>query len=281
MIQNSKKILVTGATGKVGSRLIPRLLQLGYDVRALVREVSNASFLISLGAELAVGDLLDSNSLTLALNDVDIVIHLATFYKGATEDQSKMANIDGTKILAIASIEAGVKQFIFTSANRVYGNNRGKRVTENDPTSPAGNKFAVAKIEIENLLSNVLKNEDIIFCTLRLPLIYGDNDTHLKETIPMLNDWSPAKRIQLVHHADVAQAIKLAIILKASGVFNITDDAPITISELRQLYNFPDTPDELVSDSWEMIVSNWKIREQLGFRPIYSTFYTAVDAGTL
>ena len=149
-LDNSNNILVTGATGKVGSRLVPRLVQLGFKVRALVREPSKASFLVSSGVEFAVGDLLNPESLKAALKDIDVVIHLATFYRGATEEQSKMANIYGNEILASASLEAGVKNFIFSSSNRVYGNNRGKLVTENDPTKPSATKFQVAKEEVEN-----------------------------------------------------------------------------------------------------------------------------------
>jgi nucleoside-diphosphate-sugar epimerase len=281
MSENTIKILVTGATGKVGSRLMLRLVHWGYKVRALVREPGSASFLISSGVELAVGDLLNPESLKAALKDIVVVIHLATFYKGATEEQSRMANTNGTEILAKSAIEAGVKNFIFASSNRVYGYNRGKLVTENDPTQPSGNKFAVVKVEVENLLTKVFENSNTAFCILRLSLVYGDGDPHLKETILMLNDWSPAKRVQMIHHADIAQAIKLFITQKASGIFNVTDDAPITISELRQLHQIADTADEQVSDPWEMIVSNFKIREQLGFRPIYPTFYAARDAGAL
>ena len=280
-LDNSMKILVTGATGKVGSRLVPRLVQWGCIVRALVREPNNASFLISSGAELVVGDLLKPESLTAALKDIDVVIHLATFFKGATEEQSRMANMDGTEILATASIEAGVKNFIFASSNRVYGTSRGKLITENDPTKPSGNKFAVAKVEVENLLIKLFENHNSAFCILRLSLVYGDGDLHLKETLPELNDWPPAKRIQMVHHEDIAQAVKLSISQNATGIYNVTDDAPLSISELRQLHNLPDTPNGPVSDPWEMIVSNMKIREKLDFRPIYPTFYSARDAGVL
>lgn len=278
---HSINILVTGATGKVGSRLVPRLVRWGFNVRALVRDISMASSLRAAGAEPAVGDLLKPGSLRVALRDIDVVIHLATFYKGATEEQSRTANIGGTEIPARSSLDAGVQHFIFASSNRVYGSGRGKPVTENDATKPVDNKFAPAKVEVENLLTGLFENSDRRFCILRLALVYGDGDPHLKETIAALNDWPPAKRVQLVHHADIALAIRLSISQKSTGIYNVTDDAPLTISELRQLHNIPDTPDGQISDLWEMIVSNAKIREQLCFRPVYPTFYQAYDAGVL
>lgn len=275
------KLLVTGATGKVGSRLIPKLAQWGYKVRVLVRDTGKISAITYPGMELTVGHLLKPESLKAALNDIDVVVHLATFYSGATEEQSRMANIDGTKILASASIEAGVTSFIFSSSNRVYGSNRGKLITENDPMEPSGNKFAVAKAEVENLRIKQFGNSNTALCILRVAFVYGDSDPHLKETISELNDWPPAKRLQMVHHTDIAQAIRLSISQKATGIYNVTDDAPLTISELRQLYNLPDTPNGLIPDPWEMLVSNMKIRTNLGFRPIYPTFYSARDAGAL
>jgi len=280
-LNNSTHILVTGATGKVGSRLVPRLVQWGYQVRALVRASNEAVSLRASGVELSVGDLLNPESFKIALKDIDVVIHLATFYKGATEEESRMANIDGTEMLASASIEAGVRQFIFSSSNRLYGADRGKQVTENDPVKPWGNKFALAKVEAENALTRVFENSRVTLCMLRLALVYGDGDPHLRETIPELQDWPPAKRLQMVHHADIAQAVKLSISQNATGIFNVADDAPLTISELRQLYGVQDTPDGQIADPWEMVVSTWKIREQLGFRPIYATFYSAHDAGAL
>ena len=280
-VNKSTKILVTGATGKVGIRLIPRLIRWGYPVRALVREPGKASFLTAAGAELAVGDLLNHGSLKAALNDIDVVIHLATFYGGATEEQSRLANIGGTEVLAKASIEAGVKNFLFASSNRVYGDKRGKLLTESDSVKPAGNRFAVAKVDVENRLTKLFETGNSAFCILRLALVYGDGDPHLKETLPELNDWAPAKRIQMVHHADIAQAVKLSVSQNATGIYNVTDDASLTISELRQIHHIPDTPNEQVTDLWEMMVSNMKIREELGYRPIYPTFYSARDAGAL
>lgn len=278
---NSLKILVTGATGKVGSRLVPRLARRGYKVRALVRDRSHDPFPADLNVELAVGDLLHPQSLAAALGDIDAIVHLATFYKGATEEQSRMANIQGTETFARAAIETGVKHFIFASSNRVYGSNRGKLVTEDDPAQPFGNKFAIAKVEVENSLVELFSNSNATLSILRLALVYGDDDPHLRETIPELNDWPPAKRVQMLHHADLAQAVGLCISQHAGGIFNVTDDAALTISELRKFHNIPDTRDECLPDPWEMMASNLKIREQLGFRPIYPTFYSARDAGAL
>lgn len=281
MTYQSIKILVTGASGKVGSRLIPRLIQWGYSVKASVRNPESFSKSQSSDLEFVLGDLQNHESLKTAMKDVNVVIHLATFYPSELENDFKRVNVESSQFLAKIAIEAGVQQFIFASSNRVYGTDRGKLVTEDDVTKPEGNKFAEVKVETENALLRQFKNKNAALCILRLSLVYGDDDPHVKQTLQELKTWAPAKRIQMVHHADIAQAVKLSISQKANGIFNLTDDAPLSVSELRELYNIPDTSNELISDPWEMMVSNFKIRRQLGYKPIYPTFYSAYDAGAL
>jgi uncharacterized protein YbjT (DUF2867 family) len=73
------KILVTGATGKVGSRLTKRLAQRGDQVRALVRDPTRAADLREAGLELVEGDLLKVDSLAAAVRGVDAVVHCRRF----------------------------------------------------------------------------------------------------------------------------------------------------------------------------------------------------------
>jgi nucleoside-diphosphate-sugar epimerase len=112
------KILVTGATGKVGSRLAKRLAQRGDRVRALVRDPKRAVDLSEAGIELVQGDLLDADSLAAAVRGVDAVVHCAAFFRGATAEQAHAVNDLGSKRLARAAREASVKRFLFTSTDR-------------------------------------------------------------------------------------------------------------------------------------------------------------------
>src|SRR6201996_1594369 len=107
------KILITGATGKVGNRLAKRLAQRGNQVRALVRERGRATDLK--GIELAEGDLHIGESLEAAVRDVEVVIHCAAFFRGATDEQARAVNDLGTQRLANAARGASVRRFIFTS----------------------------------------------------------------------------------------------------------------------------------------------------------------------
>jgi uncharacterized protein YbjT (DUF2867 family) len=68
------KILVTGATGKVGSRFVKRILARGYNVRILVRDATKASPFAELGATVEIGDLYNADTLPAALKDIDAVV---------------------------------------------------------------------------------------------------------------------------------------------------------------------------------------------------------------
>ena len=114
-------ILVTGATGKVGSRLTKRPAQRPDYVRALVRDRARAAELSAAGVELVEGDLLDAGSLAAAVRGIDSVVHCAAFFRGATAKQAQAVNDLGTQHLANAARAAGVKRFIFTSTGLVYG----------------------------------------------------------------------------------------------------------------------------------------------------------------
>src|SRR5580698_353034 len=103
------KLLVTGATGKVGSRYVSRILAKGYDVRILVRDAAKASALVDLGAKVVIGDLNNADTLLPAVKDIDAVVHLAAYFRTFTDNEGIIkTNHAGTMALAKASIAAGV-----------------------------------------------------------------------------------------------------------------------------------------------------------------------------
>jgi uncharacterized protein YbjT (DUF2867 family) len=105
------RVLVTGATGYVGRRLVPRLVAAGYVVRVLVRDPGAG---MPDGVDVAVGDLTDPGSLPSACEDVGVVVNLAA----VTADRKPppggydAVNADGVASLAVAAHEAGVARFV-------------------------------------------------------------------------------------------------------------------------------------------------------------------------
>lgn len=281
----SMKILVTGATGKVGSRLVPHLLREGHQVRILVRNLERAQALVSLGAQPAVGDLLSPDSLEPAVRGVDAVVHLAAFFRGASPEDAHAVNVSGTASLANAALNAGVARFVYTSTNLVYGPGKGRRFTEADPPNP-GWAYPQSKAASESDLLELHRRSGLDVRILRLAFVYGDGDPHLSEGLQWFRNWNPAQRFHLVHHADVAQAVLLALTAERRGgeIYNVADEEPATVREIMQVLGEPlpaGAEERPIDIAWEQLLATSKIKDHLGFRPIYPTLQSAVAGHAL
>jgi nucleoside-diphosphate-sugar epimerase len=282
----SELILVTGATGKVGSHLIPRLLAAGYQVRALVRPGPNVQKLRDQGAEIVEGDLVRAEPLDPALKGVETVVHLAAFFRGATPEQAREVNLVGTESLGAAARQAGVKKFIFASTSNVYppGLNRPAREDDSPGPEPPSHPYPASKVAAEARLMEQDRDGNLGLCVLRLGFVYGEGDRHVWEMMPHVAEWNPARRMHSLHHADAGQAVIRALSrgTRAGGVYNIADDAPITLLELIRLARAPEpSPDRSARpfDPWEGLMDTRRAREELGFRPLYPSCYAAMDSG--
>jgi nucleoside-diphosphate-sugar epimerase len=286
-----KKILITGATGKVGSRFVPRMLAKGYDVSILVRDAAKASALVELGARAIIGDLYNADTLPPAVEGIDAVIHLAALFRTFTDNEGIVkTNHAGTAALANASIAAGVKRFIFVSTSNVYGSGYQHPAREddlvniNDPRA-----YSSSKIAAEQELLSLHKNKGFDVRVLRSGFVYGDRDPHIEEIIPLLKKMKrhSGSRMHMVHHLDVAQA--LTLLLHTDGlngeIFNIADDAPITLYELAGSFGrAADTFDPVegaLNDPFEGIMDISKLRNKTGFRPLVPSYYVARDLDIL
>jgi nucleoside-diphosphate-sugar epimerase len=281
-------VLVTGATGRVGGRLVPRLLEAGEAVRVLARDPDRAETLRERGAEAFEGDLRDGADLVPALEGASAVIHLAAAFRGVPDEEAVAVNERATVALARASVAAGIERLVFASTNLVYGPGRGPPAREDDEPA-ADDAYGVyprTKLAAERALADLHCSSRLDLRVLRLAFVYGDGDPHLGESLRWARDWPAHKRLHLVHHADVAQAFIRA--LRADGLggatFNVADDAPISAVELLELNGERAAADaalRTLDDPWEGIVDTTAARAALAFRPIYPSVYTARDAGAL
>ena len=285
------KILVTGATGKVGSRFVPRLLAKGHEVSILVRDAAKASALAELGARVIIGDLFNADTLPPAVEGIDAVIHLAALFRTFTDNEGIIkTNHAGTVALANAAMAAGVKRFIFASTSNVYGSGYKHPAKEddivniNDPRA-----YSSSKIAAEQELISLQKNNGFDVRVLRLGFVYGDKDPHIEEIIPLLKKIKrhSGSRMHMVHHLDVAQA--LILLLNTNGlngeIFNVVDDAPITLYELADSVGKAadafDPGEGPLADPFEGILDVSKLRNRTGFRPLVPSFYVARDLDIL
>lgn len=111
-----RRVLVVGATGHLGGKVVDGLLQRGFQVRALVRPTSATGPLKAKGVELATGDLLDAASLDAALKDVDALVTTANgFFRRQKGESPATVDLQGHLALADAAKRAGLKRFVLTS----------------------------------------------------------------------------------------------------------------------------------------------------------------------
>lgn len=169
---------VTGATGFVGGGLLPKLVDHGHAVTALIRRetppVRRFSNRIVRWAELSDQALIDN------LQNVDVVVHMAARVHQMHEQDEDVAasywavNVEQTVRLAKAAAKAGVKRLVFVSTAKVYGETteNGEQWTEESHPNPVGS-YAETKLEAEKQLLELATQGVIEVVIIRPPLVYG------------------------------------------------------------------------------------------------------------
>lgn len=155
-----KRILVTGADGFIGSHLVEKLVQLGYDVRALVlyNSQNNWGWLDQLderikdSIEVIASDIRDPFAMKSAVSDCEVVLHLAALiaipYSYAAPQSYVATNIQGTLNLLQAARAANIQRFVHTSTSEVYGTARFVPITEDHPLQPQS-PYSASKISAD------------------------------------------------------------------------------------------------------------------------------------
>jgi nucleoside-diphosphate-sugar epimerase len=121
---------------------------------------------------------------------------------------------------------------------------------------------------------------------LRLAFVYGEGDPHLAEAVRFASARPAQMKFHMVHHADVAQAVLLALQNPSAvgKVYNVADDEPVTYGEIFEINGqpIPEANRALpVEDPWEGILDTTCIQKDLDFHSIYPSVYAAQKAGAL
>lgn len=233
--------------------------------------------------ESVVADLLDPNSYSQSLVGTSAVLHLAAAFRRPALEQLQDVNCQATINLANEALRRGVQRFVFASTNLVYGPGQQTPCRESAPINPS-TPYPTSKAAAESSLMQMHRDCDLGLRIMRLSFVYGQGDAHLRDTLPLVQDWPDWKRFQMVHHADVSQALLLG--LQSDGVdgqiFNVAEDAPMTLGELRFLNGVPavnSDVDHNPGNPWDVVSDTLKIRVRLGYRPHFPSFYSAWAAG--
>lgn len=234
------KLLLTGATGFVGTALSARLVILGYEVVPTVRGKSG------LPNEVVVGNLDASTDLGIALAGCDAAVHLAARVHVMSDNsenplaQYRATNTEATLNLARQAAAAGVKRFVFISTIKVNGEGRDAAYRETDTPVPE-DAYAISKWEAEQGLLRIAQETGLEVVILRPPLVYGPgvkaNFRRLLDTVA--RGWplplgAIRNRRSLLYLGNFIDAIRVCIEQPAAAgqTFLVDDGQPVSTPDL-------------------------------------------------
>lgn len=214
--------LVTGATGFVGAAVVRALVQRGQRVRVLTRANSSRQNLAGLDVDIAIGDLLDSDSLVRAVAGCASVYHVAADYRLWVPDPAEMfrANIDGSRALLLAAKQAGVSRVVYTSSVATLGVN--KDHTPSNETTPVSiddmiGTYKKSKYLAEEEVRKLVRDAQIPAVIVNPSMPVGPGDIKPTPTGRMVIEAALGKMpayldtgLNVVHVDDVAQGHLLA-----------------------------------------------------------------------
>lgn len=174
-------VLITGANGFIGSHLVNKFANEGHEVYGLVRTTSDLNLIKDMNVSLKYGDITDYDSISNALNGIDIVINNAGHASdwGSLESFRKV-NLEGTMNVARAAAENRVKRLVHMSTTAIHGFNQTQAASENDPKNPVFN-YGISKLEAENWLMDFSNNNDMEVTSIRPGNVFGPGDYNFIE----------------------------------------------------------------------------------------------------
>jgi nucleoside-diphosphate-sugar epimerase len=232
------KILLTGATGVIGRRVVPLALACGHDVTAIVRSPPKAAALGLGDARIVQVDLFDASAVMHAVGGHDIVVNLAThmpsssarmLLRSAWRQNDRIRRL-ASRNLAAAARGSNVHAFVQESFAPVYPDCGDQWIDETIPISPARYNESIQDAENNALGFSDGGRRGIV---LRFGAFYGADARHCMDLIHAVRKgWaplpgSPNAFVSSVTHEDAARAVIAAFDLP-SGIYNITDDEPVS-----------------------------------------------------
>ena len=296
------RVFVTGASGAIGSRLVPQLVDAGHQVVGTHNSPGSAERLRALGAKPVMLDLLDGGAVRKAVleSEPEAIVHEATALANAkfsrnfdkTGARTNELRTTGTDLLLAAAREAGVRRFVAQSVAVFgrYARQGGPVKTEDDPVeqSPPANthRSAAALNHLERVVT------EFGGIALRYGVFYGAASDGTIEPVrkrqfPIIADgagiWS------WIHLDDAAAATALALEHAGPAIYNIVDDEPAPVREWLPVLadalgakpprHFPTWLARLVAGEAVVLMSteargasNAKAKRELGFTPRYPTW---------
>jgi len=231
------RVLVTGASGFLGSHVAEQLSESGHEVVALVRKSSNRKFLSTLAnVTFADGAVEDADAVERATRGVDAIVHAAGLVKARSPREFEAINVEGTRNLLAAAKEnaPGLKRFVFVSSLAAVGPSLdGVPLTFDREPRPVTH-YGRSKLRAEQAV--LLAKNEVPVTVIRPPMIYGprDNETFAffqtvaRRVLPYLGDGK--NTLSIVYATDAASACVRAIFADVpSGSLYFVEDGKVYV----------------------------------------------------
>lgn len=277
----TKKVLVTGGAGFIGSYLVDAFLEKNWEISVLdnctagnkicPQQIEKVQFL--------KGDIRNPKTVLEAAENCDVIIHLAAVVGVDEVIQRPVETIEietiGTKNIAQAAKIFGIKKIIYASSSAVYKNTKGDRCQENDPLELA-NAYSIAKRLNELYLEALTKQNNISTNSLRFFNVYGGRQDRRmvvsrffeqalnNEPIEVFGTGKQTR--DFTHVSDVVKAVfKLANTHNINGTFNIARGKETNILNLaKMIKSLTGSTSEIQLLPFPKIRKDYKVKKRVG-----------------
>ena len=317
-------VAVSGPTGEIGQALVGAL-ERSRDVGRILGMARRPFDPRKRGwkkVSYMRGDVLDRDAVGSLVHDADVVVHLAFMIMGGAKE-SRTVNLEGSRNVFEATVAAGAKRLVYASSVAAYGFHaeNPQPLTEQVPArGTAAHYYSAQKAEVEALLADTLRHGATASYVFRPSIVGGPNAPLLIDSLPytQISERLPAPVLalldgvpilkpvlpdagvpfQLVHHDDVASAMRAAVLGRGEpGAYNLAASGQLTIKLLAEELGWYSMPlPELAVDAvaetisrlgflpaqaqWiaafrePVIMSASKARRELGWRPRHDALQT-------
>jgi len=238
------KVLVTGASGFVGSAVAAKLVERGFSVRALVRATSPRSHLAGLDLDYVQGDLRDAETIRPAMAGVRYLFHVAADYRLWARDRNEIVvnNVTGTRVMMEEALRAGVERIVYTSSVATLAVQRdGTSVDETVPLEElkAIGAYKRSKVAAERLVERMIAQQGLPAVIVNPSTPIGPRDVKPTPTGRIIVEAARGRMpafvdtgLNLVHVDDVAQGHLAALDRGRIGERYILGGQNVQLSEM-------------------------------------------------